>query len=776
MIIKRTINLLLCALMLVTTVLGEPLGLLSVQAAKVTEQEVIIEDGDAEQGSSEDIIESDDLDGEGEVEMTPSPDTDTDGATDIGEGDDEPPVFGRGPGRDIIPGGGGNEEEPPIDDENYDELVEGEARAPGDVVINTGNFPSQSFQYYLYQNFDRNRDGVLSLEERNAVTWIDVSRRGITTLEGIEQFPKLVGLIAYSNSISSVDLSKNTELTTLSLSNNRLNGLNLSNNTKLTSLTLNDNSNLKTLALNNQTALKHLECRNNGLSTLNVSNNPLLTHLDFANNKIAGSINFNINTKLKVLDCTNNSITTLNLANNTELAVLECSNNQLTGLNINNNKKLSSLNCRNNSIPSLNLDKNTNLIQILAGNNILPELNIPIAIANRLEYLEYEYQRNNSMTPNTVRATASGRAINITWNSVSGATGYELYRYDNTYGNWERVAAREITGTSYSDTRVKQGENYRYKLYAFNKTSTAKQYMTYSITTSGVKTAVPTPARLKPKTKVANASRIDISWTRDNAFNGYEIHMATSKNGKYTRVGTVITVGTATTANFKHTGLKAGTTYYYKIRGYVQLGTSRLFSSYTPVVSRKQIVSKVENVKVANQSADSLRLAWNKVDNASGYEVYQATSKNGKYTRIATLNKSSSTAFTVKRLSPKRTYHYKVRAYRNVDKVKRNGKYSNVISKKVVLAKPTLTAKAKSRTAIDLSWKKVSGAKEYEIYRATSKNGKYKKIATTKARKFTNTKLKKNRNYFYRIKAVQRIGNKKHTSAFSAKKSARTKR
>ena len=769
MIIKRTINLLLCALMLVTTVFGEPLGLLSVQAAEITEQEVIIEGDDREHESSEEIIDGDGLGSEDDIDVTPIPDTDTDGATDIGEGDDEPPVFGRGPGRDIIPGGGANEEELPIDDENDD--AEGSAR----VAINDANFPSQSFQYYLYQNFDRNRDGDLSVTERNAVKWIDVSRRGIANLKGIELFPNLEGLIAYSNSISSIDLSKNTKLETLSLSNNRLNGLNLSNNTKLTSLTLNDNINLKTLALNNQTALKHLECRNNGLSALNVSNNPLLTHLDFANNKIAGSINFNINTKLKVLDCTNNNITTLNLTNNTELMVLECSNNQLTGLNINNNKKLSSLNCRNNSIASLNLSNNTNLIQILAGNNALSSgLNVPIAIANRLEYLEYEYQAG--MSPNTVRATASGRAINITWNSVAGATGYELYRYDNTYKNWERVAAKEITGTSYSDTRVKQGENYRYKLYAFNKSTTVKKYMTYSITTSGVKTAVPTPARLKPKTKVANASRIDISWTRDNAFNGYEIHMATSKNGKYTRVGTVITVGTATTANFKHTGLKAGTTYYYKIRGYVQLGTSRLFSSYTPVVSRKQIVPKVANVKVANQSADSLRLTWNKVDNASGYEVYQATSKNGKYTRIATLNKSSSNAFTVKRLSPKRTYHYKVRAYRNVDKVKRNGNYSDVVKKKVVLAKPTLTVKAKSRTAIDLSWKKVKGAKEYEIYRETSKNGKYKKIATTRARKFTNTKLKKNKNYFYRIKAVQRIGNKKHTSAFSANKLARTKR
>ena len=58
--------------------------------------------------------------------------------------------------------------------------------------------------------------------------------------------------------------------------------------------------------------------------------------------------------------------------------------------------------------------------------------------------------------------------------------------------------------------------------------------------------------------------------------------------------------------------------------------------------------------------------------------------------------------------------------------------------------------------SVDVVWSKVSGADKYEIYRATSKSGKYTKIATvsSKNRIYNDTDVKNYKNYYYKLKTV----------------------
>ena len=67
---------------------------------------------------------------------------------------------------------------------------------------------------------------------------------------------------------------------------------------------------------------------------------------------------------------------------------------------------------------------------------------------------------------------------------------------------------------------------------------------------------------------------------------------------------------------------------------------------------------------------------------------------------------------------------------------------------------------SKTSKSIKLSWKKVKGASGYEIYRASSVNGKYKKIAEAgKKYQYTDKKVKAGRTYYYKVRAVS--GDKK---------------
>ena len=57
---------------------------------------------------------------------------------------------------------------------------------------------------------------------------------------------------------------------------------------------------------------------------------------------------------------------------------------------------------------------------------------------------------------------------------------------------------------------------------------------------------------------------------------------------------------------------------------------------------------------------------------------------------------------------------------------------------------------------VDVVWSKVSGADKYEIYRATSKSGKYTKIATVSSqnRIYNDTDVKNFKNYYYKLNTV----------------------
>lgn len=84
------------------------------------------------------------------------------------------------------------------------------------------------------------------------------------------------------------------------------------------------------------------------------------------------------------------------------------------------------------------------------------------------------------------------------------------------------------------------------------------------------------------------------------------------------------------------------------------------------------------------------------------------------------------------------------------------------------ISKPgSLKATAKNKTSIRLTWKKIKGAEKYEIYRAASKNGTYKKIAAVseKSRKkaggYIDKRLKKNKRYYYKIRPYAKSPNGK---------------
>lgn len=83
------------------------------------------------------------------------------------------------------------------------------------------------------------------------------------------------------------------------------------------------------------------------------------------------------------------------------------------------------------------------------------------------------------------------------------------------------------------------------------------------------------------------------------------------------------------------------------------------------------------------------------------------------------------------------------------------------------LSKPNITIKQRTATTVTLSLSKVSGAKGYHIYRSTSKNGTYTKIANVTTNTYKDTDCKSTNSYYYKVKAYKTVNGKTVYSTYS---------
>ena len=336
-------------------------------------------------------------------------------------------------------------------------------------------------------------------------------------------------------------------------------------------------------------------------------------------------------------------------------------------------------------------------------------------------------------------SAASGKPV-LTWNAVPGATSYKVYRATSKSGTYSLLGT--VTATSYTNTGAKEGTTYYYKVKAANGAGESA----YSNVVSGKVVVTPKPAA--PVVKIGNSAASGkpvLTWNAVSGATSYKVYRATSQNGTYSLLGTV------TATSYTNTGAKAGTTYYYKVKAVNSVGES----AYSNTVSgrAKAVTPKLSApvVKIGNSSTSGKpMLTWNAVSGATSYKVYRATSQNGTYSLLGTV---TTTSYTNTGAKAGTTYYYKVKAVNSAGE----SAYSNIVSGRATVTTLTLGHSSTSGKPM-LTWKAVSGAASYKVYRATSKNGAYSVINTTKALTYTNTGAALGTTYYYKVEALNAAG------------------
>ena len=163
-------------------------------------------------------------------------------------------------------------------------------------------------------------------------------------------------------------------------------------------------------------------------------------------------------------------------------------------------------------------------------------------------------------------------------------------------------------------------------------------------------------------------------------------------------------------------------------------------------------------VKIGNSaSSGKPMLTWNAVEGATSYRIYRSTSKGSGYSLLGTV---TATSYTNTGAKAGTTYYYRVKACNDAGL----SPYSNIVSGKVksVTPKPSAPVVKIGNSASSgkpmLTWNAVSGAASYRVYRATTKNGAYSVINTTKALTYTNTGAALGTTYYYKVEALNAAG------------------
>ena len=176
---------------------------------------------------------------------------------------------------------------------------------------------------------------------------------------------------------------------------------------------------------------------------------------------------------------------------------------------------------------------------------------------------------------------------------------------------------------------------------------------------------------VKAKGVSYNYNAVKLTWNKVSNANGYYIYRYDAKTKSYKLIKTV----SSKYNYYINSSLTCNNYYYYRVIAYNN--TNGLVKSKYNTVKVKPIL-KSTSIKVSAGKKKAY-IKWNKVSGASGYQIYTKNSK-GKYVLTKT---TKSTSYTKTKLTPKKTYYYKVRAYKVVGGKKVYSSFSTVKKVKV---------------------------------------------------------------------------------------------
>ena len=245
--------------------------------------------------------------------------------------------------------------------------------------------------------------------------------------------------------------------------------------------------------------------------------------------------------------------------------------------------------------------------------------------------------------PSLKAAVVSGTQVKLSWNKVSGASGYLVDKWVG--GVWKQIGSFGSSTTSDTVSGLSSGTTYYFTVGAYNAGGVSWS------NSQGV-TPLSPPAAPSLKATPVSSTQVNLAWNTVSGASGYLVDEWI--NGAWKQIGIF---GSGTTSD-PVSGLSPATTYYFDVGAYNSVGTS--WAKSQGATTRKAPPPAAPSFRVIAVSSTQINVSWNTVSGASGYLVDEWI--NGAWKQIGNFG-SGTTSDPVTGLHSATTYYFDVGAY-----------------------------------------------------------------------------------------------------------------
>lgn len=317
-------------------------------------------------------------------------------------------------------------------------------------------------------------------------------------------------------------------------------------------------------------------------------------------------------------------------------------------------------------------------------------------------------------------------SITLTMKQPTQVTGYEIQKKSVNGKKTVWTTLAQTSSPSYTDKKLKADTTYSYRVrpYFFNtdtnKTSKGTWVYCEAMTGWG--------GNMKLQAAAASKTSVKLSWSKISGTKGYEIYRSVTKssateisNGEGNSYEKYKMIADLSSGKKSYTdkGLTSGMSYSYKVKAYKMVDNKKVYIEDQTVVS---LGFELTNFKYVQKSNGKVTVTWNPVYTAKGYLVEKLDNASGKWSKYKTIKSVKTSTVTLPATKNTEGVTYRVRAYNGT-------KYTEAYGVTVmpVLAAPTSVKAKATKDGIKVTWKKVSGADYYKVYRTTVKDSVYNK-------------------------------------------------
>ena len=346
--------------------------------------------------------------------------------------------------------------------------------------------------------------------------------------------------------------------------------------------------------------------------------------------------------------------------------------------------------------------------------------------------LSNEYAATKSIVyiaaPKLIAAETGESGIVFSWEAVSGAAGYRVYRKTAT-SYW--VVLSDTTSTSYVDANYKTGVKYTYTVRCIDEAD--KLVSGYDTNGKSITSyAAPVVTKLE-----GYSDGLRITWSAVSGAMKYRVFMKDGSDW------VALCDSTSTTYTFKEA--VSGTTYTIAVRALNSQGSYFTPYSAAPMTIVYTAVPKLLGVENAVSGA---KVSWEAVDGAAKYRVYR---KSGTSSWLS-IGVTTGTTYIDTTVKNNVKYTYTVRCMDSAGTL--TSGYNATGISYTNYAAPVIKKVESAYDGMKITWNASSGAVKYRVFLKTVEG--WEALGDTNATSFTYTNAVPGKSYVFAVRSLDK--------------------